>query len=54
MEVIAKEDIGEGEEICISYINPEWPGTLRRETLKRDYGFECQCERCSHGNTNTE
>jgi SET domain-containing protein len=44
--VIAKQDIAEGEEITISYVDPEWPGHLRRDTLKRDYGFECHCPRC--------
>ena len=45
-EVIATEDIREGDEITLSYVNPEWPGELRRETLKRDYGFECHCKKC--------
>ena len=45
-EVIATEDIREGDEITLSYVNPEWPGELRRETLKRDYGFDCHCNKC--------
>ena len=34
------------EEIAISYVNPEWPVKVRKEALKRDYGFECQCKKC--------
>lgn len=41
-----KEDIGEMQEVTISYVNPEWPGELRRQTLKRDYGFDCACVKC--------
>ena len=52
--MIATENIPEGEEITLSYVNPEWPGELRRETLKKDYGFDCQCRRCSPGNVNAE
>jgi hypothetical protein len=43
---MAKQNIIEGEEITISYVDPEWPGHLRRDILKRDYGFECHCPRC--------
>ena len=42
----AKEDIQEMQEVTISYINPEWPGGLRRQTLKQDYGFDCACQKC--------
>jgi len=38
--------IGPGEEITISYVDPTWPTISRRQTLKRDYGFECGCSRC--------
>ena len=41
-----KEDIAEMQEITISYVNPDWPGELRRQTLKRDYGFDCSCDKC--------
>jgi len=34
------------QEVTISYVNPDWPGELRRQTLKRDYGFDCACEKC--------
>lgn len=34
------------QEVTISYVNPDWPGELRRQTLKRDYGFDCGCEKC--------
>lgn len=46
MKVVAKEDITPGDEITISYVDPSWPGELRRETLKRNYGFDCQCQVC--------
>lgn len=39
-------DIEEGEELTTSYVNIHWPGPLRRETLKSNYGFDCRCERC--------
>ena len=44
--VTTKEDIAEMQEITISYVNPDWPGELRRQTLKRDYGFDCSCDKC--------
>ena len=44
--VATKEDIAEMQEITISYVNPDWPGKLRRQTLKRDYGFDCSCDKC--------
>jgi SET domain-containing protein len=44
--VAADKEIAEGEEITISYVDVNWPGELRREHLKRDYGFTCQCPRC--------
>lgn len=44
--VTMKEDVAEMQEITISYVNPDWPGELRRQTLKRDYGFDCSCKKC--------
>jgi hypothetical protein len=47
IKVVAREEkILEGEEITISYVNPEWPSELRRDALKRDYGFDCHCKPC--------
>lgn len=47
IEVVVRYDsIPMGAEITVSYISPEWPGDLRRDTLRRDYGFDCRCERC--------
>ena len=46
MAVVAKEDIAQGEEVTISYVDPSWPEELRRETLKRNYGFDCHCRVC--------
>jgi hypothetical protein len=44
--MVREERISAEEEITISYVDPAWPAGLRRETLKRDYGFECNCTRC--------
>ena len=52
--VVVQEEIHEGEEITISYINPDWPGAIRRQTLKRDYGFDCRCKRCQAELLDTE
>ena len=41
-----KDGIPEGDEVTISYVDPQWPTKLRRETLKRDYGFDCECKQC--------
>jgi hypothetical protein len=49
IEVMAMEnDIEEGDEITVSYVDPTWPRELRRQTLKRDYGFDCNCAKCQH------
>lgn len=36
-----------GEELNISYIEPELPLKERRTNLKETYGFDCICRRCS-------
>jgi SET domain len=47
IEVVARQDgIAQGDEVTVSYVNPEWPGQLRRDILKRDYGFDCHCQKC--------
>lgn len=40
-------DIEKGEELCISYGNYLARRDLRREELKRNFGFDCMCEVCS-------
>lgn len=46
----AAGDVGEGQELYISYLNGEeevLSGTERRARLSRTWGFECGCQRCS-------
>ncbi|OSX58018.1 hypothetical protein POSPLADRAFT_1049746 [Postia placenta MAD-698-R-SB12] len=44
--VIAKQDIQPGEELCITYVNPDLPVDLRRRQIM-EWGFGlCQCPRC--------
>jgi len=44
--VTAFEDIPEGGEICISYIDNLAPKPVRQERLKNDYFFNCLCTAC--------
>jgi hypothetical protein len=39
------QDVEVGEELTVSYIEEDEPYNIRQQQL-RDYGFECQCERC--------
>jgi SET domain-containing protein len=44
--VIARRDIEAGEELFISYVNPELPLERRRQQLM-EWGFgKCTCSRC--------
>lgn len=44
--MIAKKDIQPGEELFITYVNPNLPVQERRRQLL-EWGFgECNCERC--------
>lgn len=44
--VIARRDIAPGEELFITYVNPETPLDQRRRNLM-EWGFgKCVCERC--------
>lgn len=46
----AAGDVGEGQELYISYLNGEEEvlnATERRARLSRTWGFECGCQRCS-------
>ncbi|OHE93315.1 hypothetical protein CORC01_11383 [Colletotrichum orchidophilum] len=48
-EFRAGRDIGKGEEMCITYLGGEekkWSREKRVSTLKRNWGFECGCQRC--------
>lgn len=46
MYFMAVRDIEKGEEICDSYIDITLPIKKRKTELKKQYGFDCQCERC--------
>ncbi|EDQ85613.1 uncharacterized protein MONBRDRAFT_11753 [Monosiga brevicollis MX1] len=40
-------DIPEGEEVCISYVDPTLARDVRRRELVQSYGFACDCARCA-------
>mmetsp|Transcript_16855 Transcript_16855/g.25350 ORF Transcript_16855/g.25350 Transcript_16855/m.25350 type:complete len:468 (-) Transcript_16855:7-1410(-) len=50
--IVALRDIAEGEELVQSYID-QTLDTEERQTLLRDYGFRCTCERCVADSSNT-
>ena len=39
-------DIAQGDELCVSYVDPLMDGLSRRSRLKRFFGFDCGCGRC--------
>ena len=43
----ARKDIAPGEEVCISYVDPNASVLDRRAILLDHYEFECRCARCS-------
>ena len=44
--MLAKKDIAPGEELFITYVNPDLPLERRRKGLM-EWGFgKCACERC--------
>jgi len=47
IDVVAEQDIAEGTEISISYVNPALDRTRRRQMLRTAYGFSCTCARCT-------
>jgi hypothetical protein len=48
IEIVATEDIPNGEEVCISYgpLAGKHPLSLRRRVLREQYLFHCQCRAC--------
>ena len=53
IDIVAKKDVGRGEEICISYVNlgPNPSNSIvarnrRQRELRSRYLFHCQCSRC--------
>ena len=45
--IAGEKEIGEGEEVTVSYVDVSSQGELRRDHLKKDYGFMCHCPRCA-------
>lgn len=50
----ATRDIGVGEEITLSYINPVMTRAARLRKLQRNWGFECACSACTQERALTE
>ena len=46
INIRAIRPIASGEEVCISYIGLTQKSAMRRQVLKQDYFFDCQCEAC--------
>ncbi|KAH7877397.1 uncharacterized protein C8R40DRAFT_1040767 [Lentinula edodes] len=42
-----KRDIQQNEELCINYIDIEDVVNVRRESLSKDWFFDCSCQRCN-------
>lgn len=40
------DHIPKGSELCISYIDNAAPRSIRSTNLRKNYFFQCQCERC--------
>lgn len=45
--IVARRPIAAGEELTISYVDPEMDDEDRREELEETYGFECACSKCA-------
>ncbi|KAL1618506.1 hypothetical protein SLS54_007234 [Diplodia seriata] len=41
------KDVEEGEEVTVAYTDTTRAGRKRRESLKKLYGFDCDCSACS-------
>ncbi|GMH37389.1 hypothetical protein BSKO_05262 [Bryopsis sp. KO-2023] len=46
VSLISLRNISKGEEICIAYVDIDLE-LHERETLLRDYGFSCRCDKCT-------
>ena len=46
LTIIATRNIHPGEELTITYCDPDTPRTRRRQFLRENYGFWCHCPRC--------
>eukprot|EP01119_Soliformovum_irregulare_P026074 TRINITY_DN9823_c0_g1_i1.p1 TRINITY_DN9823_c0_g1~~TRINITY_DN9823_c0_g1_i1.p1 ORF type:complete len:296 (-),score=70.38 TRINITY_DN9823_c0_g1_i1:17-904(-) len=46
LSILTFQDIKQGEELCISYIDTNLPRSSRRERLLRDFRFLCTCQKC--------
>ncbi|CAG8485323.1 13680_t:CDS:2 [Funneliformis mosseae] len=46
MTIIAKHDIKKGEQLFLTYCNPDYDKKSRHRQLLRSYGFLCHCDRC--------
>eukprot|EP00980_Cylindrotheca_fusiformis_P000155 scaffold24_cov128-Cylindrotheca_fusiformis.AAC.28 len=51
LEIVAHRDIQQGEELTHSYVELVQPIGVRQEKLLSNYGFKCECDRCTieHG-----
>lgn len=47
VQIVALRDISMGEELAHSYTDVTASTTMRREKLRKIYGFNCECERCA-------
>ena len=47
LNVYARKDIKQGEQLFLTYVNPLHGVTLRRRELRVNYGFLCHCSRCN-------
>lgn len=43
------QDVGEGDEVCISYLPSDMPHHERQTVLQRHFHFQCSCVRCREG-----
>ncbi|KAI8958663.1 SET domain-containing protein [Daldinia sp. FL1419] len=46
-KVLAVRDVEEGEELTIAYYDPLQSHSTRQEKLRKEWGFQCSCQRCS-------